>query len=102
MPRGTPMDNQLTPRTGRATGPRIVRGLALVIILLSLIGLADTHVGEATELSPSAREISQSFAVASRHWSVPLPVVMAVGYVESHWDQRGGAPSTDFGYGIMH
>jgi len=27
---------------------------------------------------------------------------MAVGYVESHWDQRDGAPSTDLGYGIMH
>jgi len=27
---------------------------------------------------------------------------MAVGYVESRWEQRDGSPSTDFGYGIMH
>jgi hypothetical protein len=27
---------------------------------------------------------------------------MSVGYVESHWEQRGGEPSIDGGYGIMH
>ncbi len=27
---------------------------------------------------------------------------MAVGYVESHWEQRAGSPSLDNGYGIMH
>jgi hypothetical protein len=27
---------------------------------------------------------------------------MGIGYVESHWEQRGGEPSLDQGFGIMH
>src|SRR6476660_5431665 len=46
--------------------------------------------------------VSQAFSAAARKWNVPQQVLMAVGWVESHWEQRGGAPSTDFGYGIMH
>jgi hypothetical protein len=40
--------------------------------------------------------------MSSRHWNVPVEVLMAVGYVETHWEQRDGEPSLDRGYGVMH
>ena len=46
--------------------------------------------------------VAESFTLAARHWGVPVEVLMAVGYVESRWEQRDGQPSIDKGYGIMH
>lgn len=47
-------------------------------------------------------KVAQSFRDAAKQWGVPLQVLMGIGYVESHWEQRDGAPSLDNGFGIMH
>ena len=52
--------------------------------------------------STGAGPVSTAFTAAARKWQVPQQVLMALGWVESHWEQRGGTPATDFGYGIMH
>jgi hypothetical protein len=52
--------------------------------------------------APADQMVAASFEMASRHWGVPVQVLMAVGYVESRWEQRSGEPSLDNGYGIMH
>ncbi|HEY0072404.1 MAG TPA: S-layer homology domain-containing protein [Chloroflexia bacterium] len=52
--------------------------------------------------SVPAATLREAFAAAEKRWGVPAQLLMAIGYVESHWEQRGGAPSLDRGFGIMH
>jgi hypothetical protein len=42
------------------------------------------------------------FARAADASGVPEPVLLAVSYMESRWDDHGGRPSTSGGYGPMH
>src|SRR5215212_10587516 len=83
----------------------MVRGLAWILLVGSACAVsaspASTTAAPVGQTSNSSN-IEQSFAIAARHWGVPVPALMAVGYVESHWEQRGGSPSIDRGYGIMH
>ncbi|HET9492793.1 MAG TPA: N-acetylmuramoyl-L-alanine amidase, partial [Chloroflexia bacterium] len=46
--------------------------------------------------------LARAFQDAANRWDVPMEILLAVGYVESRWQQRGGEPSLDHGYGIMH
>src|SRR3954451_3529359 len=84
--------------------PRLVLGLLLLV--LSYVALVALPSAASARSSPTGNVASGSvkaaFEGASRRWGIPLPVLMAVANVESHWDQRGGAPSLDNGYGIMH
>src|SRR6476646_2841376 len=96
------MDDKYSRRARSTMEPGRRRWLVFLLLVLPIFGLADAQGGKASVLSQAHGEVSRSFASAARHWNVPLPVVMAVGYVESRWDQRDGAPSADFGYGIMH
>ncbi|MDQ3928466.1 MAG: S-layer homology domain-containing protein [Chloroflexota bacterium] len=59
---------------------------------------------EATPQATSvpAAQLQGAFNSAASRWGVPVELLMAVGYVESHWEQRGGEPSIDNGYGVMH
>ena len=71
------------------------------LVALTLVALHDGP-RSANAQSEGTGTLQKSFESAARHWDVPLPVLMAVGYVESHWEQRGGEPSLDNGFGIMH
>jgi hypothetical protein len=74
-------------------------------MLLMLAGLICSALLAAPTQARQARDgttITESFRIAARHWAVPVEILMGVGYVESHWEQRGGEPSLDRGYGIMH
>src|SRR5262245_59078840 len=104
MIRGGAMNNQPISSPARLTRPRTVKLIAILSILLAVgvVSGAGVQYGYAETSGQPDGEVVRSFEVAARHWNVPLPVAMAVGYVESHWDQRDGAPSTDMGYGIMH
>ncbi len=83
--------------------PRL-RGLLIFIVTSILIG--GVFVVPALSTSAAYQEgngiVQRSFASASRRWHVPVEVLLAVGYVESRWEQRSGEPSLDKGYGIMH
>jgi hypothetical protein len=72
----------------------------LLIAVALLVGLpAQARQGKSTG---GAGTLSNAFQHAADRWNVPVQVLMAIGYVESRWDQRGGEPSLDSGYGIMH
>src|SRR5438552_2702283 len=88
-------------------GAMVLRAIK-ILVLTSLFAIA---AGATPLVSAQAQQgksdtsqtaVTESFAVAARHWGVPVQVLMAVGYVESHWEQRDGEPSLDHGYGIMH
>jgi hypothetical protein len=89
----------LTRAYRRATSLTVAAGLAL---LLLCVGGASIGHGHAQGRVVSASDPQRTFASAARRWNVPVQIVMAVGYVESRWEQRDGTPSTDQGYGIMH
>lgn len=78
----------------------IVFLLALGTMFIAGGAAAPSRVAAQEELSDGP--VYRSFVSASRRWEVPLQVLMAVGYVESRWEQRDGEPSLDNGYGIMH
>src|SRR5438105_4152039 len=76
--------------------------IALAMSVMAVLFLC-APTGAVGKESPTAdHAVLQAFETASRHWGVPVQVLMAVGYVESHWEQRDGQPSLDHGYGIMH
>lgn len=86
--------------------------------LLALLGVALVSFAPSTEAALSHQqptvpaspqpssvpvaELKQAFASAASRWGVPEAVLMAISYVESRWEQRGGEASLDGGYGIMH
>ncbi|HET6261275.1 MAG TPA: hypothetical protein VFG99_03420, partial [Chloroflexia bacterium] len=63
---------------------------------------APVGTAEPQATSVPATTLRDAFAAAAARWGVPAELLMAIGYVESHWEQRGGEPSIDGGYGVMH
>ncbi|MCS0603786.1 N-acetylmuramoyl-L-alanine amidase [Streptomyces sp. LP11] len=85
-----------------APGPRHLRRsagpLTAAALLLPLLGAAPAH-GAADS---SAHRLQGAFATAAADYHVPASVLLAVSYLQSRWDQHGGAPSVSGGYGPMH
>lgn len=77
---------------------------ALCLFIVGGLFAVPSHASktEASTSPGSAASVQQSFQRAAERWNVPVDVLLAVGYVESHWEQRGGEASLDNGYGIMH
>src|SRR5919199_1648170 len=50
---------------------------------------------------PSSVPDHRIFARAAARTGVPLALLLAVSYVQSHWSAHGGRPSIDGGYGLM-
>ncbi|HVX46302.1 MAG TPA: hypothetical protein VHC49_20590, partial [Mycobacteriales bacterium] len=69
-------------------------GVAAVV----LTGFAVQSAG-AAPAEPVSRQ--QAFAAAAAEFGVPRPVLMAVAYNLSRFEQHGGAPSTTGAYGVM-
>lgn len=85
--------------------------LAWLVVVPFLFGsgsqAATRHPTRAGTVTPQATSVPattlrDAFAAAAARWGIPVELLMAIGYVESHWEQRGGEPSIDGGYGIMH
>ncbi|MGA7733786.1 MAG: transglycosylase SLT domain-containing protein, partial [Chloroflexia bacterium] len=95
-----PSNTRFGPRSPRA---RRVMALLMCAFTLLVLGSGSTsaQTTEGKDTTGHAR-VMHSFQVVARHWNVPLAVLMAVGWVESHWEQRNGDPALDGGYGIMH
>lgn len=94
------------PWVGRV-GTMLACLLAVLLLSNSASQAAQTVPQPATQITPQATSVPaaslrQAFTSASERWDVPVELLMAIGYVESHWEQRGGVPSLDRGYGIMH
>ncbi len=86
--------------------PIAILGLALLVFVApagASTGLpASTPTAAPAQSAPPGDEVGGSFVRAAQRWNVPIEVLMAVGYAESHWEQRSGEPSLDGGVGIMH
>ncbi|MFJ5309367.1 N-acetylmuramoyl-L-alanine amidase [Streptomyces sp. NPDC088350] len=94
--RGSSTDPNRSPGHRRAR--RSAGALATAALLLPLLGAAPS--GNATDSSAST--LQRAFASASAEYHVPQTVLLAVSYLQSRWDQHGGAPSVTGGYGPMH
>mgnify|MGYP001571493430 FL=1 len=55
----------------------------------------------ATTFSQSEHPYIHIFEKASDEFNVPKPLLMALGWCESHWSMRYGQPTIDHAYGIM-
>ncbi|MGI8586745.1 MAG: S-layer homology domain-containing protein [Chloroflexia bacterium] len=97
--------------------PRLVI-LALLVLLLLLIGAAPTQAADSRAkpasqppasgsptLGPGAASgpgtLRAAFAQAGAEFSVPPALLEAVGYVETHWYSRDGAPNDYAQVGVM-
>ncbi|MEU2424214.1 peptidoglycan recognition family protein [Streptomyces sp. NPDC007851] len=80
-------------RTRRAAG-----AVASAALLLPLLGAAPPPSTTAS----SAEALQRAFASAATDYHVPQSVLLAVSYLQSRWDDHGGAPSVSGGYGPMH
>ncbi|WEH31436.1 peptidoglycan recognition family protein [Streptomyces sp. AM 3-1-1] len=55
--------------------------------------------------APSGRatgRLQDAFASAAATYHVPSEILLGVSYLQSRWDEHGGAPSVSGGYGPMH
>ena len=88
-------------RVRRSIGPALAIGLAAA----TLSGISSTPA-QATDWSrqcvrgPADRQAVFDRAAATS--GVPRQVLLGVSFMESRWDDHGGAPSTSAGYGPMH
>ncbi|MCX3062840.1 N-acetylmuramoyl-L-alanine amidase [Streptomyces beihaiensis] len=89
----------LTPRRSRAAA-RSAGTLAAAALVLPLLGAAPPD-SAASGTSSSAR-LQAAFASAAAEYHVPPSVLLGVSYLQSRWDEHGGAPSVTGGYGPMH
>ncbi|MFD5568618.1 N-acetylmuramoyl-L-alanine amidase [Streptomyces cadmiisoli] len=64
-------------------------------MLLPLLGAAPSEAG------PTA-PLQEAFASAAAAYDVPQSVLLGVSYLQSRWDEHGGAASVSGGYGPMH
>jgi N-acetyl-anhydromuramyl-L-alanine amidase AmpD len=96
------MDAQHARLRTASARPHTLKAALCLALLMMAIGLVGSGSMDARAASSQTGEIAAGFATSARHWSVPQQILMAIGYVESHWEQRGGEPSLDQGYGIMH
>ncbi|MEO6457074.1 MAG: S-layer homology domain-containing protein [Chloroflexia bacterium] len=71
----------------------------LLIVVMVMVAPSDSIRAANQEQTGT---LQHSFEAAAQRWQVPIEILLAVGYVESRWEQRDWEPSLDKGYGIMH
>ena len=83
--------------------------LVLTVLLLTFVGgmaLADTAEPDAEPQAPAevqlwSYELMPVFQSASEKYNVPLPLLLAVGYIGSDFENRGAYATIEGGYGMM-
>lgn len=81
----------------------VARALVLTLSTMAVMWVLLSSVSAQSQKDmPGNASLTDTFQMSARHWGVPVEILMAVGYVESHWEQRDGEPSIDHGYGVMH
>ncbi|MDQ3627524.1 MAG: N-acetylmuramoyl-L-alanine amidase [Actinomycetota bacterium] len=104
--------------TRTTSGIRLAAGAAGMALVAGLASAPGTATGAGTVApGPSSAATSgvscsdvlgggssraADFAAASRAAGVPLPVLKAVSYLQSRWDDHDGAVSTSGGFGPLH
>ncbi|HET6739233.1 MAG TPA: transglycosylase SLT domain-containing protein, partial [Kribbella sp.] len=83
--------------------PKILAALAAVALPAALVGVSlGSPPAEASQPAAASADGMSAFSAAAAKYGVPEPVLLAVSYAESRWDDHGGTPSTTGGYGPMH
>ncbi|MFG1908013.1 N-acetylmuramoyl-L-alanine amidase [Kribbella sp. NPDC048928] len=83
--------------------PKILAALAAVALPAALVGVSlGGPPAEASQPAAASADGMSAFSAAAAKYGVPEPVLLAVSYAESRWDDHGGTPSTTGGYGPMH
>nr|WP_242484210.1 peptidoglycan recognition family protein [Streptomyces sp. NE5-10] len=95
------MTSRRVPR-GRAAGPVAVVTALLTGALAMAPAQAQPPSGPEGAASAGERPRADLFRAAGERHHVPETVLLAVSYLQSRWDDHGGAPSVDAGYGPMH
>ncbi|MFJ3755247.1 N-acetylmuramoyl-L-alanine amidase [Streptomyces sp. NPDC090080] len=95
--RGSVTEPAPTPG-GRHLRRAAAAAVASAALVLPLLGAAPPP-GETTA---SAALLQRAFVSAAADHHVPQSVLLAVSYLQSRWDNHGGAPSVTGGYGPMH
>ena len=80
------------------------RGLSSLTFLLVLLTFAALvpQTGTAQRRKTKPKSLDAAFASAAREFAVPAELLKAIAYAETHFDNHGGEPSNDNGYGLMH
>src|SRR5438105_377799 len=73
-----------------------------VVLCLLLANLAGHSLSASAQVTTGGGTLTQAFTAASSEFSVPLPLLEALCYMEGRLSNHGGAPSIDGGYGCMH
>ncbi|MFG2136386.1 N-acetylmuramoyl-L-alanine amidase [Streptomyces sp. NPDC048650] len=85
-------------RTTRSALRRSATAVAAAVLLLPLVSAAPS----AGAGKPGPDALQRAFTEAAAQYHVPRSVLLGVSYLESRWDDHGGAPSVSGGYGPMH
>ncbi|MDQ1658664.1 MAG: hypothetical protein QOD41_3747 [Cryptosporangiaceae bacterium] len=79
------------------------RGVCSAVIAVGLAaGLSGLPVGAASAAGTAPSPSQRDFADAATASGVPEPLLLALSYQVSRWDDHGTAPSASGGYGLMH
>ncbi|MBE1878837.1 N-acetylmuramoyl-L-alanine amidase [Myceligenerans pegani] len=62
----------------------------------------ETESGDACASVIAAGSLDEAFDAAAASTGVPAGLLKAVSYLESRWDQHGGRPSVEGGYGLFN
>ncbi len=77
------------------------RVAALLLLGMVVVGAA-SPVPQALAQPRAAGPLNDAFQRAAREFDVPRDLLVAIAYAETHFDDHGGKPSVDKGYGLMH
>ncbi|MGC4944109.1 N-acetylmuramoyl-L-alanine amidase [Kribbella sp. DT2] len=80
--------------------PKILAALAALALPIAAIGVSSS--GPPAAASTPAPGLAAAFQSAAQQYGVPEPVLLAVSYAETRWDDHQGKSSTSGGYGPMH
>ncbi|KPI20953.1 N-acetylmuramyl-L-alanine amidase, negative regulator of AmpC, AmpD [Actinobacteria bacterium OK074] len=92
--RGSVTDPHTSPGHRRAR--RTAGTIVTAALLLPLLGAAPAPAQD------GSTALQTAFAAAAAEYHVPGSVLLGVSYLQSRWDEHGGAPSVSGGYGPMH
>ncbi|WP_030419180.1 N-acetylmuramoyl-L-alanine amidase [Streptomyces sp. NRRL F-5065] len=98
--RGSVTVTEPTPADRRLRAP--ATALAAAALLVPLLGAAPSTARPAAGPAGPPDRLQRAFAAAAAEYHVPQSVLLGVSYLQSRWDDHGGAPSVTGGYGPMH
>lgn len=74
----------------------------MAVCAFSLVPANETRAQNKQQIIRQKNTLEKEFQRAAKEFGVPSDILKAVAYSETHFDDHGGKPSFDNGYGIMH